>query len=548
MRSHKEYLNNCFAHHANRDDSKFAVGGVILGGAVAAITSNLLVGSVVTALGYGLAFRQIYNDGKRIRLMGETGVVAPLLKGEERQRYLDTFGTEEADKQAIAAIRLGVQPYGEALDGLEERNPGIMEQLDKLTPIQPGAIYFSPTPVQPINASLDGSKLALSQLMPQPTDQPTPAPTNDPYGFLKKLSQSPLQPVIIAGQPGSGKGVLAAMALAIGVRENGLRFRVFNPKPKLAEAGYWSRAEVHYLKNRLEQDDDLFTDLMAVLEEFASEGTRRNDTPGEYQPYVLLLEEINAVTGLFTPKQKQLFKAKITALASLLRGCNMALWMSGQSITLEDLGLTGKSNRAMFTAIVAVGTVREAIAGLCQPLGIPFDNSKLKPDARYWLTANEHYEALPFPQNVPTYPDWASVPNLIDMRPGMNDTPNQVDVLLADVKEQENAAKPAIDIQDDPRTVAQKLEDSYKLNARDEFPFNTRTGLEDTHEDVLVYLDSKGGEAPKGMVKNWAKSRRKGALDSTRIDEILINLVNLHLIESFTPEGTKGEWVRLRAT
>ncbi|MBM0745447.1 hypothetical protein JOY44_28915 [Phormidium sp. CLA17] len=180
--------------------------------------------------------------------------------------------------------------------------------------------------------------------------------------FLRSLTSAPLQPVILAGLPGSGKGMLAAIALSLGVKERSLRYWIFNPKNKLEEAGYWARAEKHYLKDRLQQDDQIFSDLMATLELFSYEGSRRNNQPGDYEPFVLLLEEITALIGLFTPKQKQAFKSKITALASLLRGCNMAVWLSGQSVTLEDLGFSGRSNRAMFTAISAIGPDRTGLA------------------------------------------------------------------------------------------------------------------------------------------------------------------------------------------
>lgn len=375
------------------------------------------------------------------------------------------------------------------------------------------------------------------------------------YKFLLSLTTKPLQPVIIAGLPGSGKGILAAIALSFGVLQNGLKFWVFNCKAQLSEAGYWNRSEKHFLKDRLQHDDDLFADLMDVLEQFSTEGTRRNSNPGEYPPFVLLLEEINALTGLLTQKQRQLFKSKITALASLLRSSNMAIWMSGQSITLEDLGLSGKSNRSMFTAIVACGTEREAVGDVCKMLGISFDNSKLNPDQRYWLTATGSYAALPAPANIPQFQSWSDVPNLIDLRPGATADPsyppNLVDSLLADVEGQEQAIstakKPPI-IQDEPRSVVKKLEDSYKINAADEFNTEkTLTGLDDVHEDVAAYILERG-ECSIGSIKNWGKNRRKGTLSADDVDEILINLLDLQLIETFNPPESKAEFVRWIAT
>lgn len=385
--------------------------------------------------------------------------------------------------------------------------------------------------------------------------------------FLLSLTAAPLQPVILAGLPGSGKGILAAMALSFGVLKHGLRFWVFNPKAKLSEAGYWVRAEKHYLKDRLQDDPDLFSDLMDVLEEFATEGTRRNSQPGEHPPFVLLLEEVNALTGLLTPKQKQRFKSKIIALASLLRGCNMALWLSGQSITLEDLGITGKSNRAMFTAIAAIGPEREAVNNLCQPLGIPFEPAQLQPTERYWLTATGCYTALPCPQNIPQYSDWSQVPNLVDLRPGAlppdsEKSLGEVEPLLADLEPQELAIQPnpiatklkelqtVLKLRDEDvaEIHTQQLENSYKLSAPDEFELtsqreSSQLELDVPLKDLMHYLSNKGGKLPIVAIKqNWGKNR---GLNSEAIDELLIELIDLKRIESFCPPNTKAEWVKL---
>ncbi|MEX0272412.1 hypothetical protein AB3R30_25185 [Leptolyngbyaceae cyanobacterium UHCC 1019] len=288
--------------------------------------------------------------------------------------------------------------------------------------------------------AIEAEVLPVDQkLLPESTDpladtfgdsQPVAAPPNA-LEFLRSLTSAPLQPVIIAGLPGSGKGVMAALALSLGVKERGLRYWIFNPKNKLSEAGYWARAEKHYLKDRLMNDDGLFSDLMATLEEFASEGSRRNNQPGKYEPFILLLEEITSLIGLFTPKQKQIFKAKMTGIASLARGCNMAIWMSGQSVTLEDLGFTGKSNRAMFTAIAAVGPDRAGSKSICDLLSIPFDEPTL-PAGRVWLTSNAVYGALTAPSAIPQYATWQEVPNLIDLRPGAA-TPQATSHTSADI-------------------------------------------------------------------------------------------------------------------
>ncbi|MGC8715261.1 MAG: hypothetical protein ACP5RH_23000, partial [Leptodesmis sp.] len=75
-KTHQEFLIDNWQHYSRRDDAKLAFGGLILGGIATALTSNIFVGAAVIAAGYGLAFKQICDDGKRLRIMGLTGAVA----------------------------------------------------------------------------------------------------------------------------------------------------------------------------------------------------------------------------------------------------------------------------------------------------------------------------------------------------------------------------------------------------------------------------------------------------------------------------------------
>ena len=400
------------------------------------------------------------------------------------------------------------------------------------------------------------------KMLPQSLDELTLAfgeapPVQPPNAmdFLRSLTSAPLKPVILAGLPGSGKGVLAAIALSLGVKERGLRYWLFNPKNKLNEAGYWARAEKHYLKDRLQQDDQIFSDLMTTLELFGSEGSRRNNQPGNYEPFILLLEEITALIGLFTPKQKQIFKSKLTAVASLLRGSNMAIWLSGQSVTLEDLGFSGRSNRAMFTAIAAVGSDRTGSKNICDLLAIPFDEAAL-PAGRCWLTSNGIYSALTAPSNIPQYATWQDVPNLIDLRPGVavpeagsNHASDMADLLASPALTPKKIEQIAEAYQL-PSPVEQ-LEKTYQMDAVEPTAIcevvPTKNSFEDLPEplnDIARYIHSKNGELPVSSLKNWGKSRRNGSLNSEEIDHSLLELMELQLIETFTPNDSKGEWVR----
>jgi len=289
------------------------------------------------------------NRAEFAALYGAAGVAA---KGQMLKEYVADVGREEVAKQLLCAARMNRPINQDGWNLLEDHygDEKLDELLDEKTETEDGSQFFAPA-IKGI-----GSATAMKSAAPPP-EAIEEAP-KDALSFLRSLTIAPLQPVIIAGLPGSGKGVMAAIALTMGFKEAGLKYWVFNPKNQLKEAGYWSFAERHYLKNRLLDDEDLFVDLMGVLEEFASEGARRNEDAGDHVPFVLLLEEIGAIVSLFSTNEKKMFKAKVIALASLLRSSNMAIWFSGQSVNLEDLGLSGKSNRAIFTSSVAVGKDR----------------------------------------------------------------------------------------------------------------------------------------------------------------------------------------------
>jgi len=328
--------------------------------------------------------------------------------------------------------------------------------------------------------------------------------------------------------------VMAAIALTMGFKEAGLKYWVFNPKNQLKEAGYWSFAERHYLKNRLLDDEDLFVDLMGVLEEFASEGARRNEDAGDHVPFVLLLEEIGAIVSLFSTNEKKMFKAKVIALASLLRSSNMAIWFSGQSVNLEDLGLSGKSNRAIFTSIVAVGKDRESARQLCSQLELPFDTSEMGA-GRYWITSAGNYPAVQAPQ-IPTYASWADVPNVFDLRPAVEEIGATYD-----------EPTPVYPVEYQP-TTKEKLEETFRIDATEKKEVEAIPDpvdlLEEPLNEIGRYIISRGGEVEVSALKNWGRGRRKGTITSEEIQDCLLEMMGMNLIETFTPFDRKGEFVK----
>lgn len=317
-------------------------------------------------------------------------------------------------EEAIARSRQFV-PTSATTRHQEPASPPAIRQ----PPILVAAEVVEPSPATPDPSSTLDTAPATSDPVSEPPQfaRPSTEPEQDVFQFLLSLTQAPLQPVIWAGPPGAGKGTAESLALQLGKKRNGLRYWVFNSKAKIDEAGYWAGADHHFLKDRLDvRETRIFEDLMEVLDQFCQEGTRRNNQRGQHPPFVLVIEEINTLIGKFTPKQKEEFKTTTTAMAGLLRGANMAIWLSGQSVNLDEIGLGSRSNRAIFTAIVCVAEDRDSVAPACELLGIEYDKNSLKPGHRYWLTSTATYLALPAPLDLPQYDSWADVPNLVDMR------------------------------------------------------------------------------------------------------------------------------------
>ena len=214
----------------------------------------------------------------------------------------------------------------------------------------------------------------------------------------------------------------------------------------------------------------------------------------------------------------------------------------------------------MFTAIAAVGSDRTGCKTVCDLLAIPFDDATLPP-GRSWLTSNAIYSALAAPSNIPQYATWEAVPNVIDLRPAVEVAevgrqPNDMDELLSSPaltpkKVEEIATAYGLSLPEIPRSPVEQLEKTYQMDAvkptaiREVVP--TKNSFEDLPEplnDVVRYIHSKGGEIAVSTLKDWGRTRRKNPLDSEAIDHSLIELMELHLISTFTPSEGKGEWIK----
>lgn len=585
MKSHKAYINDTFLHHARRDDSKFVIGGVLLGGISAMVTSNILIGGACIVGGYGMAFNQIYRDSKRNRLILESGVVAPFLKGQDYQNYIDTFGSEEADRQSIYAMRLGVTPYGDPLDSLEERHPDIEEKLATMPPVQPGKVFFFPTAIAPVN----GSTLSAAQLLQaapepntpeqalpslpatappvqlaEPTQPPPPEQPPEPGALIAYGDGKFIKSQLFLGKTRSGKGLIASSAAnwVKWLAENkipawkGVEIWIFSAKdlayPTADETGYWSGCDrVAYadfaggspelIAYAYERWHELFKQFRALQ-----------------KPKILILDEFDTIISVAESRKKTLPTAYGFTLelmefarttASTGAGRNWAVWAIAPVADVTGLGLSRAKirtfnrnlagdlscwdyafvNAALTNGIVALEPTAEQIA-VMQRKGLTHIVS---------IDGKWHES----PSITPPSPDPAvkvrneiKVENLQVSKTVGQSFPTSARAFAAPTR---NAGVK-------PKLKSQQLEDSIK--EVEPTPVDPIEALKEPLDDVARYILSKDGEVTVSTLKNWGKTRRKGALNSSEIEDCLLDLMALQRIETFTPLDSKAESVRWIAT
>jgi hypothetical protein len=244
--------------------------------------------------------------------------------------------------------------------------------------------------------------------------------------LLDSAVSKPLQPFLILGSPGSGKGIFACYALTLAAKEHNAEVWVLDPKADRAEAGYWAHVTRHYLKDPCLPDEGFGADIIDVVAQFeARVSARKNGTESKDSPLILFLDEVNTIATNLSKAQSVEFGAKVMGLASQARSQNAAIWLGGQCAILELLGIKGATNRDVFTAVVCAHGSQaykaEAILsnlrmdkGLLEGLG----------DGHYWLTRQGAIQAPKLKQPPPT--DWGN--NVIDLRPARPATQSAIEI------------------------------------------------------------------------------------------------------------------------
>lgn len=248
-----------------------------------------------------------------------------------------------------------------------------------------------------------------------------PAPTNEQeeqavtqIKILGLGMAQPLQPVMIVGSPGAGKGITSSSMLAL-TTQQGAEVWVVDPKSDVKEAKYWAKVKRHYLIDPT-VNDDIGECILGVLEEFEQrQFARKNGREDDSKPLILLLDEVNTIVANLTKPQLEIFGRKVINLAAQGRSQNCALWIGCQAVILKQLGIEGASNRDIFTQVVCVnGSDRTKAKNILSTLGMDANRlTGLSNDQFYWVTNDETIEA-PLLECVPVS-GWGS--NVIDLRP-----------------------------------------------------------------------------------------------------------------------------------
>jgi hypothetical protein len=197
------------------------------------------------------------------------------------------------------------------------------------------------------------------------------APPEAPDGFFdiaKDLGQNP-QSALIAGVPGSGKGILVSNALRhLKARHPGLTLMVIDPKADPKEAGYWDGTAdvIHRFPIKRHDPDDSTAWVLSCLDQFEALPT----------PKLLIFDELVAVVcalKLADKKLKGLGRMSMSLGGIITQGDSGDewVWAMGQSVNASDIGMTG-GIRGNLRAIGLVSPKNiQAVEGLCSTKLIP---------------------------------------------------------------------------------------------------------------------------------------------------------------------------------
>ena len=494
-------------------------------GAIALAFTNYFVAGALTLGGVALSQKKQNNAIARAEFAIKHNGSAVAARGNELKEYTESFGTNAAAEQLLHAAQKGIplnqdgwnlleDYYGDKLDDLLEQS-----QTEAL-----GHRWFEPELVPP------NSNAATSK----PTSVASSTP-NEPTPIAGLMHFFRLQNTLVWGGQGSGKTSLTR-AIAADKLAHNQKIIVLNPH---GSAATWQGMKLIGGGKDYAAVEAFMKTYLALIKKryqiFEQSGISEDDFLEQLLRAGLVETVIceEASSWSANVDQELLHKFTRTGLTES-RKVGLPLLIVTHDPSLDFMGL--KKGARLCDKGVAIVELEPGIADLDTGFLTATGKGKLQLPGQ--KNAISFVFEPPVKTTEPTLEQFAQEFAAPDPIP-KSDLPVGV---MGKVKAQ-------------PKTQQQQLEDSYRLNAADEFqtvakevaPTPQTNNYEDLPEplnSIARYIHSKGGKLSVATLKDWGRAKRKNPLDSEAIDHSLIELMEFHLISTFTPDEGKGEWIR----
>lgn len=160
-------------------------------------------------------------------------------------------------------------------------------------------------------------------------------------GDVAQVITQELKPLIISARPRTGKGILAAQAIAYAKQLHGASIWVIQPKPAPHELGYWKQAD-RFLGFYVEENE---VDEPAIAEKLTTFVREWRANP--HRPTILLIDELANLKAMQPTWYKEFFLPQCVVEGSSGETDKRLLWLLTVSPLIGDLGLSG-GNRSTF--------------------------------------------------------------------------------------------------------------------------------------------------------------------------------------------------------
>ncbi len=504
-----DYVAEAFATECKKDTDKLAIASIAIGGAIWAMSGNAIAGIAVGAGILVYSDRAIRQSNRALEFIQKNHIAAPFLLPDRLRDFEQTFGRETAVAQLKQAQDYGLRIAPAAEDCLEQW--AAPSDNSQTTPALPAAVTSTTAPEA--DGLLDRLRVECPEIL--------------------KLIKAP--PIRLVGHQRTGKSsfarklALLRMILLPGhstwwatphmERDNPVP-EDLNPLGFTKDGKDFAAIERIWRVTQTAIDRGNYLNQTVVWDEFGRYGAFQNKE--------LLSDGLQAVLQEAT---------KYGYFPILIAHGDQAKWFPG---------ITG-----LFSTLKE-GTVKvESIGEAANDFG------EMKPTGRYRVTELEG-KTTEF-----QVPGWLTEDYLLGIvrsrrpaPPSSNPTPassNQQSEgdrqisLPAQTAPQADALPPPAKLYQAGEGDRETLEKMFSLPPEiADIPEQEQTepvAPGSTLEEVETYIKERG-ECAVASIKNWGKTRRKGALTSEEVEDLLTELVGLGKIESFHPDDSKAQWVR----